>query len=63
MSQTTLKLSHVERGKLFDCHTGLLAGKLDNICTAFPLTTFWTKMLRGYPLGFFSAKRNKDIPF
>ena len=31
----------------------LLAGKLKNICTAFPLTAFFDKNLNGVPIEFF----------
>ena len=39
-----------------------MAGKLEKICTAFPLTTFLTKILRGYPLEFFPPKILWHIP-
>ena len=34
-----------------------MAGKFVKICTAFPLATSWTKILRGYPLNYFPAKK------
>jgi len=34
----------------------LLAGKFEEICTAFPQTTFLTKILREHPLVFFPPK-------
>ena len=36
----------------------LLAGKLEKICTAFPLATFSTKAFKGVPLEFFPAKKS-----
>jgi len=34
-----------------------LAGKLEKICTAFPLTTFLRNVLRGYILEVFDRKK------
>ena len=35
----------------------LLAGKLEKICTAFPLATFWTKTFKGVHLELFPPKK------
>ena len=40
----------------------LLAGKFENIYTAFPLTTFSTKILTGGTLVIFSTRKYQHIP-
>jgi len=39
----------------------LLAGKLEKICTAFPLATFWEKNLKWLPSKFSRQKHVSEV--
>ena len=40
----------------------LLTGKLENICAAIPLATFWTKILKEYLYNFCRPTKYQHIP-